>query len=316
MKKLFALMVLLCAVGIKSFAQEQATMPTLIVFPDENWMEMHGYNRHVDVDGETKVIPDYPKAFRMTREISTTCKAVQKTLNDMGFQVEDLQALMNGMGSERARELANAADGDEAEKGAMDELLQQANPDIIVNFGYSVKQMGPRKSITCDLAAVDAYTYQPVATCPTIIIESTTEPVELALKKAIMGHKDDFCQQLIDHFMDLRNNGRMITVIFRATGGIDFLRDEIDDEDNYADFLYNWVRKHAVHRAAKKGRQTKKMCEFKNVRIPFFNDDGDPIEAYDWAKKARGAFKRETGRKMAVGQGNTLGRVEFLVGVD
>ena len=92
MKKLFALMVLLCAVGIKSFAQEQATMPTLIVFPDENWMEMHGYNRHVNVDGETKVIPDYPKAFRMTREIATTCKAVQKTLNDMGFQVEDLQA--------------------------------------------------------------------------------------------------------------------------------------------------------------------------------------------------------------------------------
>ena len=58
------------------------------------------------------------------------------------------------------------------------------------------------------------------------------------------------------------------------------------------------------------------MVEFKAVRIPFFNEDGEPIEAEDWAKGVRKAFKAETGIKVSKGQGNTLGRVNFLVGQD
>lgn len=51
----------------------------------------------------------------------------------------------------------------------------------------------------------------------------------------------------------------------------------------------------------------------KAVRIPFFDESGEPIEAEDWAKGVRKAFKAETGFKVSKGQGNTLGRVNFLV---
>ena len=99
--------------------------------------------------------------------------------------------------------------------------------------------------------------------------------------------------------------------------GIDLLRDEIgDDDDTYSDFLFDWIRRNAVNRAAKKGRQTKKMCEFKNVRIPFFDDDNMPIEADTWAKGIRKKFKAETGIKIGKGQGNSLGRANFLIGVE
>lgn len=317
MKKLFALILLFCAMNLNCLAQ-QADMPTIIVFPDDAWMNDHGYMRTFNNDGETEYLPNYGDAFVQNRELGTAIQAVQKVFQDRKFQHEDLQELLKGMKQERAEEMANAADGDATEKGAMDELMQQARPDISVYLDYSVKPFGPRKNISFRLKAVDAYVHDQVASVEGNV-EGTMDPVDLALRKVIAGKCDDFCDQIIEYFKDLRDNGRQITVIFRAAegSGIDFLRDEIgDDEDTFNDFLHQWIRKHAVNRAGKKGRQTKKMCEFKNVRIPFFDDEGEPTDPETWAKGVRKAFRTETGRKVAKGQGNTLGRVNFLVGVD
>lgn len=317
MKKLFVTMALFCAASLSGLAQ-QADMPTIIVFPDDVWMNDHGYMNTLDNDGETEYIPRYNDAFVQNREMLTAIQAVQKVLEERGFQHEDLQSLLKDMKRERAEELANTADGDGTEKGEMDELMQQARPDIRVDLDYAVKPMGPRKYIQFRLKAVDAYCNDQVASCEGSV-EGTSDPVDLALRKVVAGKIDEFCQQIIDYFLDLRENGRQITVIFRAAdgSGIDFLRDEIgEDEDTFNDFLHQWIRKHAVNRAGKKGRQTKKMCEFKNVRIPFFDEEGDPTDPETWAKGVRKAFKAETGRKVAKGQGNTLGRVNFLVGVD
>ena len=317
MKKVFALIALFCATSLTSFAQ-QADMPTIIVFPDDIWMNDHGYMNTFNNDGETEYMPRYNDAFVQNREMATAIQAVQKVFADRGFQHEDLQNLLKDMKRERAEELANRADGDGADKGAMDELMQQARPDIRVDLDYSVKPMGPRKYIQFRLKAVDAYCLDQVAACEGSV-EGSTDPVDLALRKVIAGKSEEFCQQIINYFMDLRDNGRQINVIFRAAegSGIDFLRDEIgEDEDTYNDFLHQWIRKHAVNRAGKKGRQTKKLCEFKNVRIPFFDEDGEPTDPETWAKGIRKAFKAETGVKIAKGQGNTLGRVNFLVGVE
>lgn len=317
MKKFFSLVILGCAMSLNALAQ-QADMPTIIVFPDDVWMNDHGYMRTFNNDGETEYLPNYSDAFVQNREMGTAIQAVQKVLQARGFQHEDLQNLLKDMKRERAEEMANAADGDATEKGAMDELMQQARPDIRVDLDYDVKPFGPRKNVSFRLKAVDAYCNDQVASCEGTV-EGTMDPVDLALRKVIAGKSEEFCQQIIDYFMDLRDNGRQINVIFRAAdgSGIDFLRDEIgEDDDTYNDFLHQWIRKHAVNRAGKKGRQTKKMCEFKNVRIPFFDDEGEPTDPETWAKGVRKAFKAETGRKIAKGQGNTLGRVNFLVGVD
>ena len=317
MKKIIALTMFVCAVALKGFAQ-QADMPTIIVFPDDAWMSDHGFMTTVENDGETDYMPRYNDAFVQNREMGTAIQVIQKVLEERGFNHEDLQNLLKDMKRERAEELANAADGDGAEKGAMDELMQQARPDIRVDLDYSVKPVGPRKFISFRLKAVDAYCNDQVASCEGTV-EGTTDPVDLALRKIVAGKSEEFCEQIINYFLDLRENGRQITVIFRAAdgSGIDFLRDEIgEDEDTYNDFLHQWIRKHSVNKAGKKGRQTKKMCEFKNVRIPFYDEEGEPLDAETWAKGIRKAFKAETGQKVAKGQGNTLGRVNFLVGVE
>ena len=279
-------------------------------------MNDHGFMRTIDNDGETEYIPRYNDAFVQTRDMGAAIQALQKVFEERKFEHEDLQNLLKDMKRERAEELANAADGDASEKGAMDDLMQQARPDIRVDLDYGVTAVGPRKNISYKIKAVDAYTSEQ---CGSIegTIEMTMDPIDLAIRKAVAGNCDDFCQQIIDYFLDLRDNGRKINVIFRAAkgAGINFIKDEIGDEgDTYDEFLYDWVKKHAVKSACKKGRKTANMVEFKSVRIPFFNEDNEPIEAEDWAKKVRKAFKDETGIKVSKGQGNTLGRVNFLVG--
>lgn len=317
MKKILTT-VMLATTVMMTAAQETAVMPTIIVFPDDVWMTDHSYMETIDVDGEERRIPQYAKAFAENREIGTAIQAVQKVFEERNFAHEDLQNRLKAMEAERAEEIANAADGDGTEKGAMDELLQQAMPDIRIDLDYAAEPFGRMSNISFRLKAVDAYTSEQVASTEGTI-QATTDPVALALRKFIAQNCDEFCDQIVNYYLDLRNNGRKINVYFRVAegAGIDFLRDELgEDGDTYGDFLVDWVRKRAINKAAKKGRQTKKMVEVKSVRIPFFDEDGNPLEADDWAKGVRKAFREETGIKIAKMQGNTLGRVIFLVGVE
>ena len=113
-----------------------------------------------------------------------------------------------------------------------------------------------------------------------------------------------------DRLMDVEMTGIYSEDLLRVA----FSQEGYHEGDTYDEFLYDWVKKHAVKSACKKGRKTANMVEFKSVRIPFFNEEDEPIEAEDWAKKVRKAFKDETGIKVSKGQGNTLGRVNFIVG--
>lgn len=317
MKKIL-IMMLLAATGMTSTAQETAVMPTIIVFPDDVWMTDHSYMETIDINGEEKSIPQYAKAFTENREIGTAIQAVQKVFEERNFEHEDLQNLLKSMAAEHAEEIANAADGDETEKGAMDELSQQARPDIRIDLDYATEPFGRMSNISFRLKAVDAYTSEQVASTEGTI-QATTDPVDLALRKFIAQNCDEFCDQIVNYYLDLRENGRKINVYFRVAAGvnIDFLRDELgEDGDTYGDFLVDWVRKRALNKAAKKGRQTKNMVEVRSVRIPFFDEDGNPLEADDWAKGVRRAFREETGIKIVKGQGNTLGRVNFIVGAE
>ncbi len=315
MKKITVLCTLMCIMCIKVMAQE-AVMPTIIVFPDNSWMNDHGFMDKIDADGQTKYLPRYNDAFVQNREMGTAIQAVQKVFADRQFRHEDLENLLKGMDDENAMNMASAASGDAVAIDPVDELLQQARPDIRVDLDYAVQPFGPRKNISFTLKAVDAYNYDQVASCEGTI-EGTMDPVDLALRKVIAGKSEEFCQQIINYYMDLRNNGRQISVIFQVAdgAGIDLLRGEMnEDGDTYGEFLLDWMRKHAVNRACKKGRQTKNMAEFKNVRIPFFNEDGDPMEADDWAKGIRKTFRTETGIKCLKGNTNSLGRASFLIG--
>ena len=315
MKKKSILFSLLLSLSLGVFAQE-AAIPKLIVFPSDNWMKTHAFSKEIDADGVKKELPQYSQAFVESSELGMVIKAVEKVLEDNNFEIRSLEATLKGLSAKRARQMAAKASGNGVARNEMDEILMDANPDIRVDLGYSVKAMGPRKNISFSLQATDAYTFEPVATCLGNI-ELTMDPTDLAIQKFVSGNSRDFCNQMIAYYKDLQVNGRKISVTFQVAedSSINFLKDEIgDDGDNFSDFLYSWLRKHAVNKAVKKGSQTGQSCEFETVRIPFFNEENEPIEAYDWAKKIRKPFQTETGYKLIPAEDNALGRVTLMVG--
>lgn len=294
-------------------------MPTLIVFPSDQWMTESPFKQLIDVNGKTKELYDYQTALKNSRDMKSAIDAVQKALEERKFMAEDLAALLEGFDDESAMELAKTADGEGNETSMVDELLQQAKPDIKVLLDFAVEPFGRTKNIRYSIKAVDAYSKEQVALIEEKIIPNTMDPVGFALRKHIAVNCDDFCDQLVNYYLDLRENGRKINVYFHVADGTDinFIKDEIgEDEDTYADFLVNYIKNKAVGKVAKKGRQTSKLVEIKNVRIPFFNEDGDPLEADDWAKDIRKVFKSETGIKVSKEAGNGLGVVNFQVGTE
>ena len=62
MKKYIYLIIIFCTLSIGTFAQ-QADMPSIIVFPDDSWMNDHGFMKTVNRDGEVKYMPQYADAF-------------------------------------------------------------------------------------------------------------------------------------------------------------------------------------------------------------------------------------------------------------
>ena len=66
MRKLLALIVFFCTSCLISFAQ-QADIPTIIVFPDDIWMNDHGFMNTINNDGETEYIPRYNDAYSHTK---------------------------------------------------------------------------------------------------------------------------------------------------------------------------------------------------------------------------------------------------------
>ena len=131
MKKTLSLIAAVVLCTITSSAQnEVAVMPTLIVFPSDQWMTESPFKQLIDVNGKTKELYDYQTALKNSRDMKSAIDAVQKALEERKFMAEDLAALLEGFDDESAMELAKTADGEGNETSMVDELLQQAKPDI------------------------------------------------------------------------------------------------------------------------------------------------------------------------------------------
>lgn len=314
MKKLFVLFILLYSLNIGVIAQD-ATMPTIMVFPDDVWMNANGFTSEIESDGVKREWLMYDKAFKDNLEMSTAIQTVQAILNDYRFQCKDLMSYLEvGTDNTSLQSMLNESRILGISFNNKDFMMQKAGADIRVDLNYDVRKMGPRKSISYVLKAVDPYSHEQIAFCQGSV-EPTMEPVDLAIRKAIASKADDFCHQIIDYFLDLRSNGRKITIFFRAddSSGIDFLNDKVGSTNiDYNDMLFDVLKKHAVGFAVSKGRITKTFCEFKDVRIPFFDEDGNSIVAVDWAKGVRKAFE-EAGLKIKIGSSLGVSYINLLV---
>ena len=307
-------LLLFCSFFFAGYAQE-AMIPSIIVFPDNTWMFKHDY---MDIHGKQKV-PNYKKAFDENTQIKQVLSAIQSVLQERGFETQDLEEIIESNYDDEAMELAESDDEDyAAEVGNVENLLRQAKPDIRLNVAYEVDPQGAFKNISLLIKAVDAFSKTPLPGAINEDIPMTKDPVGLAVRKQFNAKCEEFCDGIIAYFKDLRDHGRRIEVVFKAQkdSGIDLLNGTTTDGTRISTFLFNWVRSHAKEQAAKKNssQQTKSLCGFKDVRIEFFNDDGEPTDAIEWGEALSDELANVTGFNVNFDQGNTMGKVTFIVG--
>jgi hypothetical protein len=130
----------------------------------------------------------------------------------------------------------------------------------------------PKKSITFNLQGLDAYTGKQIAGSQGTGNPSFTAELPLLLEEAVLAHLDNFNAQLMNHFLDVAENGHEVKVIIGtfAGSGVD-LEEEFDyegTEDELALHIENWFADNAYKGKFNLADASDTRMRFEQVRIP------------------------------------------------
>ena len=275
---------------------QQSYMPTVILLPDVVWMNDHGFVEEKTLDGITVKCYKYADALSQNRDMADAILIAQRQIQQFGYQVIERETIVN---SPEANDNINS-------------LINSLHPDIRMYLDFSVKEMGFRKNITCSLAAYDVYCGQLIARINDTEM-FTTDPVSLALRKKLAGNGADFNDQMISYLLNLRDHGSMLNLRFTSGSAVDFGKDMVEGQ-LLKDYLYQWICQHAVNGEVKKGRQQNNLCEFRQVRIPFFDEQGDIVRPNQWADSILEVLGKDSGLKIERNLNGPLDYITFMVG--
>ncbi len=303
-KLLIAILTFICQMPV--CAQTEAAMPTIIAFPSRLYMNQRSFGTEVTTNGRTRFMPDYDKAFLNDPYLKTALSGVSTALKERGYELQMLESSLNDLDDQAAMNLAG-----DVEVSLEDKIMESVRPDIKLEVEFYVSStLGPRKGWTVKIDAVDAYTNEPVGSVSAITDPSSDVP-DLVLKKVMAGKIDEFSSQILSYFQDLHDKGRKVSVLFHCrAGSMNLEEDEIDGEP-VQDYLEDWIKNRALNHNSRVRRATEHMMDF-IVRIPFFDEDGLPMDTKTWARKLRSDL-RGLGIKATL-KTRGLGRVDVLLG--
>lgn len=274
---------IICAFG-------QAVQPSLMVFPSRAWCHDNGFEKVVTkANGKEVRIQEYDKAFIDNKELGPTIHTIARMMQERGFQLVDLEAQLQSQALEEA--LDNAGDEDMAES-AYDKLIESAGPDIAMHVNYYTEQVGPRVTLFYDLSAFDAYTNKQVASTGLIQYGPVMDaPLTSLIQSALLGSIDAFNAQLMQHFQDMREKGREISVrINTINSWEDGLETEVDGRE-LTEILEEWMTNNCVAGRNHQKSASETSMYYDSARIPLYNEDGKAVQAKQWLNGLRKHLK-------------------------
>lgn len=289
MKK-FLVALTLAFAGVAGFAQV-ATKPSIMVKASDSWHNKNNYGKIYNQDGADRFIPNYSAAFL---DDSNGLRTVVTTIGDLmlerEYKMENMEQILKDINQQATEEMAN--DTRSAAKSSLDEVLATAKCDIVLDVTWTVKPFGLRKSVDLELVALDSYTNKQVAT-----LQSTSEPaasfdMASALRECVSGGFDGFCNDIMNHFSDMATNGREVSLLVRVDENSDVVLSESDiDGMTLDEYIEEWVAGNSVNGAYNLSNSTDTRMQFKDVRIPLFNEKGRATNTRQWARGLANALK-------------------------
>jgi len=288
MKKYLVLLLTLMLTGAM---YSQAKKPTLMVLPSDNWCITNGYYLEFDNQGIKEVVPDYRKAFQQSSELLLAISKINGLMADKGFPLKNAESVIKNINSTSALDnLRSSKDGGSAiAESPVDQLLNQAKADIILQLTWNVNSMGPKKSLTFNLQGLDSYSNKQIATAAGTGTPTFSSEIPVLLEEAVLSFMDPFTNSLQAHFDDLFKNGREVSLRIKKWDDWEFDLESYfgADEEELGILIEDWLADNTVSGRFSTTDATESMLIFEQVRIPLYYDRNGRQVAMDTRRFAR-----------------------------
>lgn len=308
--KICLTMLLLCS--MITFAQT-AKKPTIMVIPSDHWCTSRYFTKVMDNQGKKVTINDYEAAFREDAELYSVAAKIGEIMAANGYPVKDyMQEYKSLMDEQTEEEVTMSSMGSMIEETPLDMLRSRVKYDIELRVDWMVHQEKNGRSVSVSIAAIDTYSNKQVAaangTC-NAADKIIARLIEDALNKQMVG----FTQQLNNHFADLTQNGREITLQIRVwDSGSITLEDENAEGVALIDMISSWVEDNTVAGAFNLTSNTESRAKFEQVRIPMLNAKGRAMDARMFANQLRQYLKTQGVDSKVMNKG--LGEATLILG--
>ena len=276
---------------VSAFTLNAGAPPTVMFLPDKTWCNANGCVIQSERNGKTRITENYEAAF-LNPDLKNVVVQLNGLMKDNGLPAKDYGATTEIDDEEGAEEEAYSDDSQSG--GSMDAtdyelLLSKLRPDIIIKIGWDVNKVGFNYTLSYRLEALDSYSGKSVAqvTAETPSLK-TTVPVAAALKNSATEHMPAFIARLQEHFDDLQENGREITLACRIGNngsGINFNSDFGGKE--LSTIISDWVNDNTVNHAYSTRNSSRNRISFEQVRIPFKDANGRVMQAKEFVDQLK-----------------------------
>lgn len=286
MSKLSKILTLLLLLP-STLSMAQAKKPTLMVVPSDAWCKSRGYEQQFDNQGTAETIADYSAAVANDMELKMVITKINTLMAERGFPLKDLEQNVKSIARMQAedRVLTNSKTGSAIAESPLDQIRRTAKADILLEIGWVVNEIGPKKSVTYMLRAIDAYSDKQVAGAEGTGAQSFSVEVPTLLEEAVLNNMDMFNSRLMAHFDDMMQNGREVVMDIRTFEGSEINLETEYDGYQLVEIIDNWLAENCVNHRFSKSDATESMALYEQVRIPLYRANGMAQDTYGFARE-------------------------------
>lgn len=283
MRRLITMMAL---VGMCICAFSQAKKPKLMVVPSDLWCNENGFVQRLDNIGKETIVPNYEAAFQNNGELKVVITTLGDLMQERGFELVDMEQSIKSLTNVNAEDmLATSKSGAMIAETPLDKLKKVAKSDIILELYWKVNYTGPRKSVTYNLRALDAYANKQIGSTTGTSEPSMTGELAVMLQEAAVGGIEKFNSGLMNHFTDMEAKGREVALNIKVWADYEKNLESDCEGRELNELIEDWVAENTVNGVYSLTDATETMMNFDQVRIPLYvGGTGRAMDARNWGK--------------------------------
>jgi hypothetical protein len=277
-------------------AFSQAKKPTIMVVPSDNWCIQNGYSYSTDNMGTMQTLPNYKQALQMETDLLLVIGKINNLMADRGFPLKNLESVLKTIETQNAElNMLTSRSGASISESPIDVLKRTAQADIIIQLTYKVNRLGPQSSVTYMMQGIDAYTNKQIAGAQGTGEPSYSVELPVLLEEAVLANIDNFNARLQDHFNDMFENGREVSLMVRVW---DSSMVDLEEEYNYqgeylelGEIIEDWIADNTILGRYNLATYTANQLVFEQVRIPLFDERERAMDTRRWVRDLRSALR-------------------------